>query len=110
MNKQVQESIICGKTIEEIRAMRQKHGHLFIAVVKDGDNVYHAVCKEPTTQTLEAAQAIAKTSEVKGAIALYENCAVLVDEEIKKRDLLKLQVAGVIGKHTEALESSIKNV
>lgn len=100
----------CGKTIDEIRAMRQRYGHLFIAEIKDGDKTHYAVCKEPTIQVVEAAQTIAKTSEVKAAMSMYDNCTVLVDDEIKKRDLLKLQVAGVIGKHTASLESGIKNV
>jgi hypothetical protein len=99
----------CGKTIEEIHAMRMQHGHLFIVEVRDEDDVFHAVCKEPTLQVMEATQSISKTNEAKGAMTLYNNCVVLADEEIKNRDLLKLQVAAAIGDKIISLRSSVKN-
>jgi hypothetical protein len=102
--------LICGKTIEEIRAMRMTYGHLFVVTVKDEDSIHYAVCKEPTIQIIESSQAIAKTSEVKGAVTLYENCVVLADEDIKKRDMLKLQVAAAIGEKTNKLSVFAKNV
>jgi hypothetical protein len=102
--------LYCGKTVEDIRAMRIHHGHLFVVEVKDEEEVFHAVCKEPTLQVLEAAQAVSKTSEVKGAMALYSNCVVEADEAIKSRDLLKLQVASAIGDKAGALRATAKNV
>jgi predicted RNase H-like HicB family nuclease len=102
--------IYCGKTIEEIRAMRPQHGHLFIVDVQDEDNVFHAICKEPTLQVMEAAQSISKASEAKGAMSLYTNCMVEADEDIKKRDVLKLQVAAAIAEKSAALKSVAKNV
>lgn len=59
---------------------------------------------------MEAAQNISRTSEIKGAKMLYDNCVVLVDDEIKNRDLLKMQVAAAIGEKVAALKSSVKNV
>jgi hypothetical protein len=102
--------LYCGKTIEDIRAMRMQHGHLFTVEVVDEGDVFHAICKEPTLQVLEASQAIAKTSEVKGAMALYTNCVVEADAEIKSRDLLKLQVAAAIGDKAGKLRATAKNV
>jgi hypothetical protein len=100
----------CGKTIEEIRGMRMQHGHLFVVEVQDEEDVFHAICKEPTLQVLDAAQSIAKCSEAKGAMTLYDNCMVYADDEIKRRDLLKLQVAAAIGDKAGALSASAKNV
>jgi hypothetical protein len=108
--EQVIPQTYCGKTIEEIRAMRMQHGHLFVAEIQDENNVFHAICKEPTVQVIEAAQSISRTSEVKGAMMMYENCIVIADDEIKKRDLLKLQVAAAIGEKVASLKSSVKNV
>lgn len=102
--------LICGKTIEEIRGMRMKHGHLFVVSVSDEDNTFYAVCKEPTMQIIEATQAISKANETKGAITLYTNCMVLADDDIKSRDMLKIQVAAAIGKKVSKLASSAKNV
>ncbi|MDR2361697.1 MAG: hypothetical protein LBD91_03110 [Prevotellaceae bacterium] len=112
MEENVQETPLtyCGKTVEEIRLMRMRHGHLFVVTVKDGDQAFHAICKEPTIQVIEAASAIAKTSEIKGAMTIYDNCIVEAEEEIKGRDMLKLQVAAAIGLKTEALKTDIKNV
>lgn len=100
----------CGKTVEEIQAMRMQHGHLFIVEVREEDSAHHAICKEPTLQVLEAVQSIAKTSEVKSAMALYDNCAVCADDDIKRRDVLKLQVAAGIGDKMGALRATAKNV
>lgn len=100
----------CGKTVEEIQAMRMQHGRLFIAIVKDEKDVFHAICKEPTLQVIEASQSISKTSEAKGAIMMYDNCVVIADEAIKNSDLLKLQVAAAIGEKVASLQSSVKNV
>lgn len=102
--------IYCGKTIEEIRAMRMQHGYLFVIEVQDENEVFHAICKEPTMQVIEASQSISRTSDTKGAMALYTNCMVEADEEIKKRDVLKLQVAAGIGEKVASLKSSVKNV
>jgi hypothetical protein len=102
--------LICGKTIEDRRGMRMKHGHLFVVSVTDEESTHYAVCREPTLQIIEASQAISKTSDVKGAITLYENCVVLADDEIKNRDLLKIQVAGAIGEKMSKLEAIAKNV
>ena len=102
--------IYCGKTIEEIRGMRMTHGHLFIVSVQDEDSEFHAICKEPTLQTMEVAQSISKTSEAKGAMSLYNNCIVEADEDIKSRDTLKLQVAAAIAEKSGALKSVAKNV
>jgi hypothetical protein len=100
----------CGKTVEEIRALRMTHGHLFVVEVRDEEDVFHAICKEPTVQVIEAAQSIAKTNEAKGAKTLYENCVVEADAEIKNRDMLKLQVAAAIGEKISSLKASAKNV
>jgi hypothetical protein len=102
--------LYCGKTMEDIRAMRMQHGHLFVVAVRDEEDEFHAICKEPTLQVLEAAQSISKTSEVKGAMALYSNCVVEADEDIRKRDMLKLQVSAAIGDKAGALRATAKNV
>jgi hypothetical protein len=100
----------CGKTAEEIRAMRMQHGHLFVVEVQDEKDVFHAICREPTLQVIEAVQSIAKTSEAKGSMTLYSNCTVEADDEIKRRDMLKLQVASAIAEKTGTLKSAAKNV
>jgi hypothetical protein len=102
--------LICGKSIEEIRGMRMKHGHLFVVAVRDGENTHYAVCKEPTMEVIDAVQSMGKTSEVKGAMTLYDNCVVLVEDEIKRRDMLKLQVSSSIAEKISQLGASIKNV
>jgi hypothetical protein len=100
----------CGKSVEEIHAMRMQHGHLFIVEIQDEKDVFHAICKEPTLQVIEAVQSISKTSEAKGSMALYNNCIVEADDEIKSRDMLKLQVASAIAEKTATLKSAAKNV
>jgi hypothetical protein len=102
--------LYCGKTVEDIRAMRMRHGHLFVAEVVDGDQTFHAICREPTLQVISVAQAIGKTDEAKGAMALYDNCVVEADGEIKSRDMLKLRVAEAVGTKVSSLSSSVKNV
>lgn len=102
--------LICGLTETEIETLKEQHKFLILAEIKQGDNVYHAIFKEPTFQTLEATGAIAKNNEVKGTIALYNNCLVKADEAIETRELLKLKAVESVALHMNSFDVSVKNL
>lgn len=84
-----------------------------LAVLKDKfqkENTFHAIFKEPTFEVLEATGAIGKNSEIKGTIALYENCIVKADEEISRRDFVKLKALEGLAQHMNSFSVSVKNL
>lgn len=104
------EVLVCGLTTTQIDALKKKHGFLVTVEVKQGENTYNAIFKEPTFEVLEATGAIGKNSEIKGTIALYENCIVIADDEIKNRDFAKLKALEGLAKHMNSFEISVKNL
>jgi len=59
---------------------------------------------------LEATGAIGKNSEIKGTIALYENCIVKADDEINNRDFAKLKALEGLAQHMNSFSVSVKNL
>ena len=49
-------------------------------------------------------------SEIKGTIALYENCIVKADEEINARDFAKLKALEGLAQHMNSFSVSVKNL
>jgi len=74
------------------------------------ENTFHAIFKEPTFEVLEATGAIGKNSEIKGTIALYENCIVKADDEINNRDFAKLKALEGLAQHMNSFSVSVKNL
>lgn len=102
--------IICGKTVEEIEALKEEHGCLILATVKQGDNEYNAIFKEPNFIVLESSRKISKTDEIKATKSLYNNCIVVADQEIEQRDYLKVKAVESVGKHMSSFSVDVKNL
>lgn len=84
-----------------------------LTVLKDKfqmENTFHAIFKEPTFEVLEATGAIGKNSEIKGTIALYENCIVKADDDINNRDFAKLKALEGLAQHMNSFSVSVKNL
>nr|DAJ30010.1 MAG TPA: hypothetical protein [Caudoviricetes sp.] len=105
-----EETLICGHTPAQIEALKQEHGHLVLGEVVQGGKTYQAIFKEPTFQVLEATGAISKKDEVKGSRALYDNCVVVADDEIKSRDFLQLKVVQCLAEYMNSFSVKIKNL
>jgi hypothetical protein len=104
------EELICGHSQEQIAALKAKHGFIFLASIADQDNTYHAICKEPTMEAMQASQAIGKTDELKGSMVLYDNCVLAADDAIAGRFLLKVQVIKALGEKMNSLSVTTKNL
>ena len=104
------ESIICGLNPAQIAELKQKHGYIFSVTVKDGEQVFNAICKEPTMEAMEASSTIGKGSDLKGSMVLFDNCVVAADEDIKNRFLLKVQVIKALGERINSLSVTTKNL
>lgn len=102
--------LICGQTKLQIEQLKRKYGFLVIVSVSQGENTFNAIFKEPTFEVLEATGAIGKNSEIKGTIALYENCIVKADDEINNRDFAKLKALEGLAKHMNSFSVSVKNL
>ena len=104
------DKLICGLTEAEIQELKTQHGALILATVSQGETEHHAIFKEPNFKTLEATGTISKSNEMKGTIALYDNCIVKADEEISQRDLLKLKAVQAVANHMQSFSVSVKNL
>ena len=104
------EKLICGLTETQIQALKKKYGFLVIVAIAQGENTFNAIFKEPTFEVLEATGAIGKNSEIKGTIALYENCIVKADDEINARDFAKLKALEGLAQHMNSFSVSVKNL
>ena len=102
--------LICGLNETEQAALKEQYGFLIVGTVTQGETVYNAIFKEPDFKVLEATGAIAKNNEVKGTIALYENCLVKADDAINGRDFLKLKAVESVAQHMNSFSVSVKNL
>lgn len=108
MNKT--ENLVCGLDETQIAGLRKKHGFLVTVTIQQGESTINAIFKEPTFEVLEATGAIGKNSEIKGTIALYENCIVKADDEINNRDFVKLKALEGLAQHMNSFSVSVKNL
>ena len=105
-----EEVLICGYTPAQIEGLKKQHGFLVVVDVKQGDQTLHAIFKEPTFSVLEATGAIGKNSEIKGTVALYDNCIIKADAEIERRDFVKLKALEGLAKHMNSFSVDVKNL
>lgn len=105
-----EDKLVCGLTETQIQALKNKHGFLVIVAIAQGEYIFNAIFKEPTFEVLEATGAIGKNSEIKGTIALYENCIVKADDEINNRDFAKLKALEGLAQHMNSFSVSVKNL
>lgn len=109
-NAQVSEKLVCGLTGSQIALLKKQHGFLVVVEIKQGENTFNAIFKEPTFDVLEATGAIGKNSEIKGTVALYENCIIKADEEIEGRDFAKLKALEGLAQHMNSFSVGVKNL
>jgi hypothetical protein len=102
----------CGHTLEELKAMRNKHGRMFIVEVTEETTgeAFTAVCKEPTMEIMQAVQAASAGDELKATKLLFDNCVVMCDEPVKKRFILTAKVAASITEQLNRFRTDVKNV
>ncbi len=104
------EKLVCGLTDSQITALKKKHGFLVVVEIKQGETTLNAIFKEPTFEVLEATGAIGKNSEIKGTVALYENCIIKADDEINNRDFAKLKALEGLAQHMNSFSVGVKNL
>lgn len=76
----------------------------------EAKHTFHAIFKEPTFDVLEATGAIGKNSEIKGTVALYDNCIIKADDEINNRDFAKLKALEGLAQHMNSFSVGVKNL
>ncbi len=104
------EKLVCGLNDSQIIALKKKHGFLVVVEIKQGETTFNAIFKEPTFEVLEATGAIGKNSEIKGTVALYENCIIKADDEINNRDFAKLKALEGLAQHMNSFSVGVKNL
>jgi hypothetical protein len=105
-----EEKLPLGLSAEDIAKLKSEHGFIFLVTVKDGEDEYQAICKEPTVEILEATAALGKVSELKGSMALYDNCCLKADVMISNRFGLKSAVIKEISLKTTTITATTKNL
>lgn len=104
------DNLVCGLTPQQIQELKAKHHTIYQTEIKDGEETFLAIFREPDMTVLSAVNALGKTDELKGVLVLFDNCVVACDEAIRKRDLLKIEVSKSISSRMTALSSSVKNL
>ena len=104
------ENLICGLSEVQIEELKQEHGVLILGTIKQGGETFHAIFKEPTITVVESTSKISEKSQVKGGIALYDNCVIVADEALKARDFLKVKAVEALGKHMTSFSVDVKNL
>lgn len=112
MNKEetMVEVLICGLDNTRIEALKAEHGFLILGTVKQGENTYHAIFKEPTTKVMKAVETVEKTDKLQASINMFNNCIVKCDDEINKRDYLKIRSVESVVKHMQSFSVEVKNL
>ena len=108
--KNTEEKLPLGLSAEDIAKMKAEHGFIFLVTVKDGEDEYQAICKEPTIEILEASAALGKVSELKGSMTLFDNCCIKADVMVSKRFSLKSSVIQEISRKTTSITATTKNL
>ncbi len=101
---------ICGLSATELDHLKAKHGYLSLITVTDNTKEYQGIFKEPTMDILSAVTALSKQDEVKASLALFDNCLVQCDEEMKQRPRIKLSAIAQLSETMKPLEGHIKNL
>lgn len=104
------DKLICGLTEAEIQNLKEQHGALILGTVKQGDQEYHAIFREPNFKIMEAAGAVTERSEIRGTKALYDNCVVKADPEVEQRDMLQLKAVQAVAEYMQSFNVSVKNL
>ena len=103
-------NLICGLSQQQIDDLKQEHGVVILGTVKQGKETFQAIFKEPSFQVLESVGAISEKSEVKGSVALYDNCVLAADDAFKTRDFFKLKAIESLAKHMNSFTVEVKNL
>ncbi|MXV37676.1 hypothetical protein GO491_03125 [Flavobacteriaceae bacterium Ap0902] len=106
----MQEELICGLTQEEIEQLKEEHGALVLIEVTAQGKVHQAIFKEPTFTQLEALTKISKSNEMKAVSSAYANYIVKADEEIAKRDMLKVKAIESLMSRMQKISAKAKNL
>lgn len=106
----MQEQLICGRTQEEIEALKQEKGALVLAEVDSQGRKHQAIFREPTFKDLEVVNKLSKSNEIQGLRAAYDNLIVACDEEIAGRDMLKIKAVEALMARVQKTTSSAKNL
>lgn len=106
----MREELICGKTFEEIEALKQQKGALVLVEVDSQEQKHQAIFREPTFKDLEVVNKLSKSNEIQGLRAAYDNLIVACDEEIAGRDMLKIKAVEALMARVQKTTSSAKNL
>ncbi len=106
----MQENLVCGKTPEEIEAIKQEKGALVLVDVDSQEQKHQAIFREPTFKDLEVINKLSKSNEIQGLRAAYDNLIVACDEEIAGRDMLKIKAVEALMARVQKTTSSAKNL
>lgn len=104
------ENLICGLDATEIEQLKEEHGALVLVNVKFKEKTHQVIFKEPTFKQLEVLTSISKKNEMKGVQTGYANYIVKADDEVAKRDMLKLKAIEALMARMQETTASAKNL
>ncbi len=101
---------ICGLDATEIEALKEKHGALVLVEIELDKKTYEVIFKEPTMLELGAIEKISKTAPHKALEAAYINHKIAADQEIEKRDILKIKAVETLITRIQKVSGEAKNL
>lgn len=106
----MKEQLICGLDHAEIETLKQEHGALCLVTVNFADKKHQVIFKEPTFKQLEALTSISKSNEMKAVQNAYANYLVKADDEVAKRDMLKVKAVESLMARMQQITAEAKNL
>lgn len=103
--------LICGLTDLDLQELKAKYGHLVLVTIKDGEEAYDALFKEPTFKVLEIVQSLSGQGKGLESIGVvWNNCKVACDAGMDTRDVLKIKAVEALMLKTQEVKAEAKNV
>lgn len=97
MDNEIKRKTFGKLTAEEISALKDKHGDVFLVKVDDAEgNTHHGYLRTPTRRDLSAASVAGSKDPLKFNEVIMRQCWVGGDESIRTDDYLFLAASGVI--------------
>jgi len=99
-----------GVTDEQIRLWKSKHRKVYEIIVVDDSERFVGYFHRPDMDTVSVINKLAKTDEIKAALALFENCWLGGSTVMREDVLVKMDAISQLNAIKNAVSSEIKNV
>lgn len=99
-----------GISEEQVQTWKNKYRKVVEVSVVDGNEKFIGYFRRPDMDTMAAVNKLAKTDEIKGSVALFDNCWLGGDELMKDDAIVKMKAIGMLGEMFNQCLGELKNL